>query len=138
MNSDIANNRDNDTLRNDTLNNLDEVIDLDEDEFSDAFTSSFNFTKDFNKVQTNFLVEGFYTSLQNPFTIVSTGSSLPNGSILEETRNGVGAYVAGTNLELSISPNKQWYFRDFRAFVSAQLDRINRRGFQNLWGYRYR
>jgi outer membrane receptor for ferrienterochelin and colicins len=82
-----------------------------ESEFSDAFTGSFNFTKDFEKVQTNFLVEGFYTSLENPFTIVSTGSSLPNGSILEETRNGVGAYVAGANLELSISPNKQWYFQ---------------------------
>jgi outer membrane receptor for ferrienterochelin and colicins len=82
-----------------------------ESEFSDAFTGSFNFTKDFEKVQTNFLVEGFYTSLQNPFTIVSTGSSLPNGSILEETRNGVGAYVAGANLELSVSPNKQWYFQ---------------------------
>jgi outer membrane receptor for ferrienterochelin and colicins len=90
-----------------------------ESEFSDAFTGSFNFTKDFNKVQTNFLVEGFYTSLQNPFTIVSTGSSLPNGSILEETRNGVGAYVAGTNLELSVSPNKQWYFQAGATFQNA-------------------
>jgi outer membrane receptor for ferrienterochelin and colicins len=90
-----------------------------ESEFSNAFTSSFNFTKDFNKVQTNFIVEGFYTSLQNPFTIVSTGSSLPNGSILEETRNGVGAYVAGTNLELSVSPNKQWYFQAGATFQNA-------------------
>jgi outer membrane receptor for ferrienterochelin and colicins len=90
-----------------------------ESEFSNAFTGSFNFTKDFNKVQTNFLVEGFYTSLQNPFTIVSTGSSLPNGSILEETRNGVGAYVAGTNLELSVSPNKQWYFQAGATFQNA-------------------
>jgi outer membrane receptor for ferrienterochelin and colicins len=90
-----------------------------ESEFSNAFTGSFNFTKDFNKVQTNFIVEGFYTSLQNPFTIVSTGSSLPNGSILEETRNGVGAYVAGTNLELSVSPNKQWYFQAGATFQNA-------------------
>lgn len=88
-------------------------------EFSDAFTGSFNFTKDFNKVQTNVLVEGFYTSLQNPFTIVSTGSSLPNGSILEETRNGVGASVAGANIEISVSPNKKWYFQAGATFQNA-------------------
>lgn len=77
-----------------------------ESEFSNAFTASLNFTKDFNKTQTNFLVEGFYTTLENPFTIVSTGTSLPNGSILEESRNGSGAFVAGSNVEFSISPTK--------------------------------
>lgn len=74
-------------------------------EFSNAFTASMDFTKDFGLTQTNLLVEGFYTSLENPFIIVSTGSSLPNGSILEETRNGSGAYVAGANLELSLVPS---------------------------------
>lgn len=82
-----------------------------ESEFSNAFTASFNYTKDFNKTQTNFLVEGFYTTLENPFTIVSTGTSLPNGSILEESRNGSGAYVAGTNLELSVSPSSDFLFQ---------------------------
>ncbi|MEN8815833.1 MAG: TonB-dependent receptor [Nonlabens sp.] len=82
-----------------------------ESEFSNAFTASFNYTKDFNKTQTNFLVEGFYTTLENPFTIVSTGASLSNGSILEETRNGSGAYVAGANFELSISPSSDFSFQ---------------------------
>ncbi|MFT5217668.1 MAG: outer membrane receptor for ferrienterochelin and colicins [Glaciecola sp.] len=82
-----------------------------ESEFSNAFTASLNYTKDFNKTQTNFLVEGFYTTLENPFTIVSTGTSLPNGSILEETRNGSGAYVAGANLELSVSPSSDFLFQ---------------------------
>jgi outer membrane receptor for ferrienterochelin and colicins len=82
-----------------------------ESEFSNAYTASLNFTKDFNKTQTNFLLEGFYTTLQNPFTIVSTGTSLPNGSILEESRNGSGAYVAGTNIELSVSPSKEFTFQ---------------------------
>lgn len=82
-----------------------------ESEFSNAFTASFNYTKDFNKTQTNFLVEGFYTTLENPFTIVSTGTSLPNGSILEESRNGSGAFVAGTNLELSVSPSSDFLFQ---------------------------
>jgi outer membrane receptor for ferrienterochelin and colicins len=76
-----------------------------ESEFSNAFTASFDYSKDFNKTQTNLLVEGFYTTLKNPFTIVSTGNSLPNGAILEESRNGSGAYVAGANIELSVSPS---------------------------------
>ena len=82
-----------------------------ESEFSNAYTASLNFTKDFNTTQTNVLVEGFYTTLENPFTIVSTGASLFNGSILEESRNGSGAHVAGANLELSVSPSPDFLFR---------------------------
>ncbi|MFI8380114.1 TonB-dependent receptor domain-containing protein [Leeuwenhoekiella sp. NPDC079379] len=82
-----------------------------ESEFSNAYTASLNFTKEFNKVQTSLLVEGFYTTLENPFTLVSTGASLPNGSILEESRNGNGAYVAGTNIEFNISPGKALLFQ---------------------------
>ncbi len=82
-----------------------------ESEYSNAYTASLNFTKDFNKTQTNFLLEGFYTTLENPFTIVSTGTSLPIGSVLEETRNGAGAYVAGANFEFTVSPNSTLYFQ---------------------------
>ena len=82
-----------------------------ESEFSNAFTGSLNFTKEFNKVQTSLLIEGFYTTLENPFTLVSTGASLPNGSILEESRNGSGAYVAGTNIEFNLSPSKALLFQ---------------------------
>ncbi len=82
-----------------------------ESEFSNAYTASLNFTKDYDKTQNNLLVEGFYTTLKNPFTIVSTGNSLPNGSILQESRNGSGAYVAGANLELSVSPNPDLMFQ---------------------------
>ncbi len=82
-----------------------------ESEYSNAYTASLNFTKDFNKTQTNFLLEGFYTTLKNPFTIVSTGTSLPIGSVLEETRNGAGAYVAGANFEFTVSPSSKLYFQ---------------------------
>jgi len=82
-----------------------------ESEFSNAYTASFDYTKNFNKTQANLLIEGFYTTLKNPFTIVSTGTSLSNGSILEETRNGSGAYVSGANIELSISPSSDLYFQ---------------------------
>jgi outer membrane receptor for ferrienterochelin and colicins len=80
-------------------------------EYSNAFTGSFNYTKDFNTTQTNFLIEGFYTNLVNPFTLVNTGVQFDNGSILEEVRNGEGARVYGANFEFGVSPSKKWLFQ---------------------------
>ncbi len=80
-------------------------------EFSNAYTASFNYNKSFNIVQTDFLLEGFYTELKDPFTLVSTGSVLENGYILEEIRNGSGAKVFGTNIEIGISPSKILQFQ---------------------------
>lgn len=82
-----------------------------ETEYSNAYTASFNYSKSINKLQTDFLLEGFYTELKNPFTTVSTGASLPNGSILKEVRNGSGAYVTGTNFEVGISPSSALTFQ---------------------------
>lgn len=80
-------------------------------EYSNAFTLSYNLNLNKNLAQYDILVEGFYTSLQDPFTQVSTGSVLPNGSILEEVRNGVGAQVYGVNLEFNYSPNPKFLFQ---------------------------
>ena len=84
--------------------------DLDK-ETSDAFTASLNYTRGFGLAQVNFLIEGFYTQLQNPFTQVSTGAVLANGSILEEVRNGEGATVSGVNLEAGYSPSGKLAFQ---------------------------
>ncbi len=80
-------------------------------EYSNAFTGSINYSKTVNLLQMDFLVEGFYTTLQNPFTLVSTGATLDNGSILEEVRNGEGAQVLGSNFEFGVSPNPEWRFQ---------------------------
>lgn len=77
-------------------------------EFSDAFTTSLNYSISKGLLQFDALVEGFYTQLRDPFTLVNTGILLDNGSILEEVQNGVGARVFGTNFELGLSPNAQW------------------------------
>ncbi len=82
-----------------------------ETEYSNAYTASFNYSKSKNKLQTDFLLEGFFTELKDPFMTVSTGASLPNGSILKEVRNGSGAYVAGTNFEIGVSPNSDLTFQ---------------------------
>lgn len=80
-------------------------------EYSNAFTGSFNYTKSVGLLQVDFLVEGFYTILEDPFTLVSTGAPLANGSILEEVRNGEGAEVYGSNFEFGVSPNTKWQFQ---------------------------
>jgi outer membrane receptor for ferrienterochelin and colicins len=79
-----------------------------ESEFSNAFTGSINFSRSKDILQMDLLLEGFYTTLKNPFTTVSTGAILPNGSIVKEVRNGVGARVYGTNFELGFSPDPRW------------------------------
>lgn len=80
-------------------------------EFSNAFTASLNYSKSINLIQLDFLMEGFFTNLEDPFTQVSTGAVLENGSILEEVRNGSGATVFGTNFEFGVSPDPKWRFQ---------------------------
>ncbi|MEM9649924.1 MAG: TonB-dependent receptor [Bacteroidota bacterium] len=80
-------------------------------EYSNAFTGSLNYSKTKDLLQMDILIEGFYTSLEDPFTLVSTGAVLANGSILEEVRNGEGASVYGSNLEFGVSPDPQWRFQ---------------------------
>ncbi|KAA1244723.1 TonB-dependent receptor [Aquimarina sp. RZ0] len=80
-------------------------------EYSNAYTGSFNYSKTTGLLQLDFLLEGFYTTLEDPFTLVSTGAVLENGSILEEVRNGSGAQVYGTNFEFGVSPNPKWQFQ---------------------------
>ncbi|MCO5724390.1 TonB-dependent receptor [Robiginitalea marina] len=80
-------------------------------EYSNAYTASLNYAKTKDLLQLDLLLEGFYTTLEDPFTQVSTGAALENGSILEEVRNGSGARVYGANFEVGVSPNPQWQFQ---------------------------
>ena len=82
--------------------------DLDK-ETSDAFTASFNYTKTMGLEQINFLLEGFYTQLTDPFATVVTGNI--GDIILEEVVNGEGATVAGVNFEAGYSPSDKFSFQ---------------------------
>ncbi|MEM6319253.1 MAG: TonB-dependent receptor [Bacteroidota bacterium] len=93
-----------------------------EKETSNAFTGSLNYTQSKGLSQVNFLVEGFYTQLQNPFTQVSLGAVLPNGSILEEVQNGAGATVAGANFEAGYSPSQKFAFQMGGTFQQSKFD----------------
>lgn len=78
-------------------------------ETSDTFTASVNYTKTMNLTQINFLIEGFYTKLTNPFTTISTGNV--GSVILEQVVNGKGATVSGVNFETGYSPSEKFTFQ---------------------------
>ncbi len=91
-------------------------------EYSNAYTGSFNYSKNIQLLQLDFLLEGFFTTLEDPFTLVSTGAVLENGSILEEVRNGKGAKVYGANFELGVSPNPKWQLQLGGTLQKAEYD----------------
>src|SRR5690606_24683655 len=75
-------------------------------EYSNAYTGSLNFTQNLGSLQTSLLVEGFYTDLKNPFTTVMTSEE--ENLIIEEMRNGAGAKVYGSNIELNVAPSSRF------------------------------
>ncbi|WP_133639040.1 TonB-dependent receptor [Sphingobacterium paludis] len=74
-----------------------------ETEYSNAYTGSLNYTRNFGNTQASLLVEGFFTDLQNPFTTVMTSEEAD--IILQEMRNGSRSRVYGSNIELSVAPS---------------------------------
>lgn len=96
-------------------------------EYSDAFTLSFNYDNIFNKTQTNFLIEGFYTRIERPFTGVETGES-DGGFLIEEIRNGkADAYVAGLNFDFGVSPSSHYTFQ-----IGGTIQTSKYKAFQEL------
>ncbi len=74
-------------------------------ETSDNITSSVEWNHNFNRMNVDFLCEGFYTYLHNPFaTQISDLDSL--GNMIYTRFNAVyGAIVQGLNFQLNIAPN---------------------------------
>lgn len=70
-------------------------------EKSNSFSASVDFTKTFGHFQANFLVEGFYTVLNDVFVLDVIGHE--NATIIQERRNGDGAKVYGVNLDAKIA-----------------------------------
>ncbi|NQU85807.1 MAG: TonB-dependent receptor [Mariniphaga sp.] len=79
-------------------------------EKSQSYSASADFYKTFGQVQTNFLIEGFYTNLDNVFVLEEIGTD-SGGNIMLERRNGSGAVVQGINLEGKVVPSKNLQFQ---------------------------
>ena len=69
------------------------------EERSHTFTLSGDMYHTFGRVQTNLLVEGFYTMLNDVFALRSTGYEGEDGATIHERYNGSGATVMGLNIE---------------------------------------
>lgn len=72
------------------------------EEKSQSLSASADLYHRFGAVQTNFLLEGFYTDLRDVFLLEEIGRDAA-GNLLLERRNGKGASVMGINLEGKIA-----------------------------------
>jgi outer membrane receptor for ferrienterochelin and colicins len=76
-------------------------------EFSQSFTLSADLYRSFGSVQTNLVIEVFYTHLKDVFLLEEMGRD-DQGNLLMERRNGSGALVRGVNVEGTIAPDKRF------------------------------
>lgn len=82
-------------------------------ESSNSVSASLDFDLKLGKIFSNFLIEGFYTKLNDVFKVEPAGIDA-NGHLIFERRNGEGAKVYGVNFEskfaLSNNYQVQWGF----------------------------
>ena len=77
-------------------------------ETSTSYSASLNYTHDAERWQYQFLVEGFYTQLTEPFSN-EYGEPDENGVVVYTRVNaGEGAIVQGVNFEFNASPSNRW------------------------------
>ncbi len=69
------------------------------EERSNSFSASADLYRRFGAVQVNLLVEGFYTMLDDVFTLRELPDKAEDGSTVKERYNGSGATVQGLNFE---------------------------------------
>ena len=93
----------NEDLHIDALNNTVSIIRLSKDlrpEYSHSMSLSADYYHSFGRLQTNVLVEGFYTILNDVFTLEKVGEE--NGVIVNERRNAAGAHIGGVTVEAKL------------------------------------
>ena len=69
------------------------------EERSNSFSASVDLYHRFGSVQTNLLIEGFYTDLNNVFALRQLDQPDAQGNIVQERYNANGAKVYGLNIE---------------------------------------
>ena len=97
---------------------LDPALDT---ERSNSALLSLNFDKTIGRNQLNFVAEGFYTRLNNPF-ILSDQVELPNCVAVITKRNGDGATVAGINLEANVAFGQQLILQSGATIQTARYE----------------
>ncbi len=84
-----------------------QIIVLDPDlkpEHSRSYSASADFYRNFGKIQTNLLIEGFYTEIDDVFYLEEAGVDATGQTQLMR-KNGSGAVVKGINIEGKVIPS---------------------------------
>ncbi len=75
-------------------------------EYSHSFSGSIDLYHNFGRLQTNLLIEGFYTMLDDVFALEKVGED-EQGNVIMERRNASGAKIGGVGFELKAGiPNR--------------------------------
>ena len=91
-------------------------------ETSNSALLSFNYDKFIGRNQMNFVVEGFYTQLNNPF-ILSDQEELPNGvAVITKKNASAGASVQGINVEANVAFGSKIIFQSGATIQTAIFD----------------
>jgi outer membrane receptor for ferrienterochelin and colicins len=90
-------------------------------ERSNSFNASLDYTYRQGPFESNFVLDGFYTRLDNPF-ITAEQVSLPSGVAVLTKRNGAGAAVAGLNAEANLAFSSNFTFQLGATIQSARYD----------------
>ncbi len=96
-------------------------------ERSHSVNLSADFYKAWGQVQTNFLIDGFFTKLEDVFVLEQTNSDNEN-LLMYERRNGSGATVMGVSLEGRVAPSPKWNIQLGATLQLSQYD-------QPEWGW---
>lgn len=91
-------------------------------ETSHSYMASLDYNKLFGKVYTGFLIEGFYTKLEDAF---SNEMSDPVNGVVTYTRiNSTGAAVKGVNMELRLKPLKNFEMSSGFTLQTSEYEKI--------------
>jgi len=94
-------------------------------ETSHSVMASLDFNKLMGKLFTGFLVEGFYTRLENPF-VNEIGIPEEDGTVYYTRKNAMGgATVQGINVELKLKPLKDFSFTSGFTIQSSKYDEVH-------------
>ena len=88
-------------------------------ETSQSYSGSVCFDKKFGNVQTELLIEGFYTVLNKVFVLNEIGINADSSLILERN-NAPGAVVQGINIEGKIVPSNNLLFQFGMTFEKSE------------------
>lgn len=91
-------------------------------EKSQSFSLSGDYYYTIGGVQTNFLIEGFYTHLDDTFTTVMLDEQDDYGNDVQERQNGEGATVMGISLEAKAAFNSKLQAQAGFTFQNSKYD----------------